>query len=186
MNRAPFDDDSLRFSLLGNRPCREICHHCEENCTIEEVEILPTEQNQKLLNVREPPMTVLTPTFDIPSEIKDEVADRLKRKGALRAISREVKVAMTAAISELRGLHPDAKSVLEFHALEGAGASELAALQAIYAYLEEVGLTYTLGCLAEETGIDKTIAKYNLVEIAQEFPSPPPDSPKPTSRSAHK
>jgi hypothetical protein len=131
-------------------------------------------------------MALVTPTFDIPSEIKDEVADRLKRKGALRAISREVKVAMTAAISELRGLHPDAKSVLEFHALEGASPNELVALQSIYAYLEAAGLTYTLGCLAEETGIEKTISRYDLLEVAKEFPTPPPDSPKPTPRSAHK
>jgi hypothetical protein len=131
-------------------------------------------------------MSLATPTFDVPAEIKDEVADRLKRKGALRAISREVKVAMTAAISELRGLHPDAKSVLEFHALEDSGPNELAALQTIYAYLEEVGLTYTLGCLAEETGITKTAPRYNLLEVAKEFPSPPPESPKPATRSGHR
>jgi hypothetical protein len=133
-------------------------------------------------------MASLLPTFDVPTEIKDEVADRLKRKGALRAISREVKVAMTAAISELRGLHPDAKSVLEFHALEGATPSELAALQTIYGYLESAGLTYTLGCLAEETGVDYKDggSRYDLVEIAREFPTPPPDSPKPAPRSARK
>jgi hypothetical protein len=124
--------------------------------------------------------------YSVPDEIKEEVADRLKRKGALRAISREVKVAMTAAISELRGLHPDAKSVLEFHALEDAGPGELAALQLIYSYLETVGLTYTLGCLAEETGITKTDSRYDLLEIAREFPNPPPESPKPTPRSARK
>jgi hypothetical protein len=131
-------------------------------------------------------MSIAVPSFEVPEDIKNEVAERLKRKGTLRAISREVKVAMTAAISELRGLHPDSKSVLEYHALEGANPHEIAALQTIYAFLESRGLTYTLGCLAEETGVERRGAGYDLVEISHEFPNVPPESPKPTPRSARK
>jgi hypothetical protein len=101
-------------------------------------------------------MAGLDPVFEVPEELKEQVAERLKTTGALRPIIRSVKVAMTAAIAELRGLRPDAKSVLEIKRFENATDADRDGLQAIYRFLERHGLKYTLACLGEESGIDNT------------------------------
>jgi fructose-1,6-bisphosphatase/inositol monophosphatase family enzyme len=111
-------------------------------------------------------MSLIDPTFDVPEELKEQVAERLKTTGALRPIIRSVKVAMTAAIAELRGLRREAKSVLEFKKFENATPADLAALQAIYRFLEEHGLKYTLSCLGEESGIEKSENGLDLEELS--------------------
>jgi hypothetical protein len=93
--------------------------------------------------------------FEVPESLKEQVAERLKATGALRPITRSVKVAMTAAIAELRGLRPEAKSVLEIKRFENATPADLEGLQAIYQFLEEKGMKYTLACLREESGIQQ-------------------------------
>jgi hypothetical protein len=71
---------------------------------------------------------------------------------------------MTAAIHELRD-HPNAKSSLELQIFGDANEYDLAALQSIYQYLEEKGLTYTLGCLIEEAGVQKEDNAYDLIGL---------------------
>ncbi len=51
-----------------------------------------------------------TEPFEVPQEIKEKVATKLRNSGALKQISRKIKVGMTAAIHELRNL----KVVLNF------------------------------------------------------------------------
>jgi hypothetical protein len=104
------------------------------------------------------------PTFEVPEELKERVAVRLKTSGALKQISRKIKVGMTAAIHELRD-NPSAKSSLELQIWEDKSKSELAALQSIYEYLSERGLAFTLGCLLEEAGIQREEVAYDLIEL---------------------
>ena len=102
--------------------------------------------------------------FEVPEELKERVAERLKNSGALKQIARKIKVGMTAAIHELRD-HPDAKSSLELQIFADAPHEEINALLAIYQYLEEHGLTYTLGCLLEESGVPKEDQAIDLLEL---------------------
>jgi hypothetical protein len=115
-------------------------------------------------------MTFEDATPEEEAFIKAKVVERLKRKHALRDISRNLKVAMTAAVSELRGVHPDTRSSLEFHRLENATEAEILGLQSVYAYLESVGLTYTLECIQQELGIPQSGAKYDLLAIVRDRP----------------
>jgi hypothetical protein len=107
---------------------------------------------------------MIDPTFEVPEELKERVAQRLKTSGALKQIARKIKVGMTAAIHELRD-HPNAKSSLELQIFGDANEAELAALQTVSQYLEEKGLTYTLGCLIEEAGVQKEDNAYDLLEL---------------------
>jgi len=110
-------------------------------------------------------MSVLQGAFQVPEALKEQVSRRLKATGALRQITRDVKVAMTAAIAELRGLRPDARSVLEFKRLADASPSDKDALQAIYRFLQENGMSFTLACLMEESGVPKESSDVDLVEL---------------------
>jgi hypothetical protein len=110
---------------------------------------------------------LLEPTFDVPDELRQLLTNKLESKGSLRPIANNIKVALTAAIAELRGLRPDSKSVLELNRFSDAHWSEIEALQIIYTYLEALGLRYSLGCLLEESGVDK---KDNDVRIFEVMP----------------
>jgi hypothetical protein len=110
-------------------------------------------------------MSLVDGAFQVPEALKEQVAHRLKATGALRQITRSVKVAMTAAIAELRGLRPDAKSVLEFKRMADASQEDLAALQAIYRFLDESGMTFTLARLMEESGVEKDVSDIDLMEL---------------------
>lgn len=103
--------------------------------------------------------------FEVPQEIKEKVATRLRNSGALKQISRKIKVGMTAAIHELR--NPEAKSSLELQIISPENAEERAGLQSIYQFLEEKGLDYTLSTLQEETGIPKQNNNNNVIDILQ-------------------
>lgn len=107
---------------------------------------------------------MIDPPFEVPEELKERVAERLKNSGALKQIARKIKVGMTAAIHELRD-HPDSKSSLELQIFADQPDEEINALQAIYQYLEEQGLTYTLGCLLEESGVPKEDQAHDLLEL---------------------
>lgn len=103
--------------------------------------------------------------FQVPQEIREKVAQRLKNSGALKQIARKIKVGMTAAIHELRD-HPDAKSSLELQIFADKSQEEIHALQAIYSFLEERDLTYTLSTLIEEAGVEKADnPSPNLIDI---------------------
>jgi hypothetical protein len=120
-------------------------------------------------------MDVLTePTFDVPEELQALLTQKLHEKGSLRPIAKNIKVALTAAIAELRGLRPDSKSVLELNRFSDAHWSEIEALQIIYTYLESLGLRYSLGCLLEESGVEKKDHNLGIFEVV---PRPDPDSP---------
>lgn len=103
--------------------------------------------------------------FKVPEELKEKVALKLRNSGALKQISRRIKIGMTAAIHELRS--PEAKSSLELQIIHSDSIEEQAALQSIYQYLEEKGLDYTLSTLQEETGIKKQKNPDNIVDIFQ-------------------
>lgn len=107
---------------------------------------------------------MIDPTFEVPEELKERVAQKLKNTGALKQIARKIKVGMTAAIHELRD-RPDAKSSLELQLFDDAPECEITALQAIYRYLEENGLTYTLGCLMEQAGVPKEDESIDLLDL---------------------
>jgi hypothetical protein len=102
----------------------------------------------------------LADAVEIPEELKDQVSQRLKATGALRKLTREVKVAMTAAIAELKGIRASSrdsdpgKSVLTHDGLNGSDELEKRALQAVYSFLRAHGMTYTLETLQEESAID--------------------------------
>jgi hypothetical protein len=96
--------------------------------------------------------------IDVPEEVKDQIITRLKGTGALRKMTREVKVAMTAAIAEIKGLRPDSKtpepkSVVEHEGLNHVDMREKVALQAIYKFFRVHGLEYTLDTLTEESAV---------------------------------
>ncbi|KAK8870267.1 hypothetical protein M9Y10_008145 [Tritrichomonas musculus] len=105
-----------------------------------------------------------TEPFEVPQEIKEKVATKLRNSGALKQISRKIKVGMTAAIHELR--NPEAKSSLELQIISPESVEERAGLQSVYQYLEEKGLDYTLSTLQEETGIPKQ-NNSNVIDILQ-------------------
>jgi hypothetical protein len=108
---------------------------------------------------------LLEPTFDVPDELRDLLTDKLHSKGSLRPIAKNIKVALTAAIAELRGLRPDSKSVLELNRFSDAHESELEALQIIYTYMESLGLRYSLGCLLEESGVEKKDSELQIFDV---------------------
>jgi hypothetical protein len=108
---------------------------------------------------------LLEPTFDVPDELREPLTQKLHSVGSLRSIAKKIKVALTAAIAELRGLRPDTKSVLELNRLSDTHPSEIEALQIIYSYLESIGLRYTLGCLLEESGIDKADQELQIFDM---------------------
>jgi hypothetical protein len=104
---------------------------------------------------------------DIPEGLKGQVVARLKSTGTLRRLTREVKVAMTAAIAEIKGLRPDSKgsetkSVVDHEGLTNISAREKAGLQAIYKFLRAHGLDYTLETLAEESAVPEDDAGVDL------------------------
>jgi hypothetical protein len=109
-------------------------------------------------------------TVEIPEELKGQVVARLKSTGALRKLTREVKVAMTAAIAEIKGLRPDpkgsdTKSVVEHEGLNNIEPREKAALQAIYKFFRAHGLDYTLETLSEESAVPEEDRGADLYEL---------------------
>jgi hypothetical protein len=101
----------------------------------------------------------------VPDELRKLLTDMLESKGSLRPIAKNIKVALTASIAELRGLRPDSKSVLELNRFSDASWSEIEALQLIYTYLESLGLRYSLGCLLEESGVEKKDHDVRIFEV---------------------
>jgi hypothetical protein len=108
---------------------------------------------------------------EIPEDLKDQVAQRLQTTGALRKLTREVKVAMTAAIAELKGIRTSSRdtdpntSVLTHEGMNSANELEKRALQAIYRFLRAHEMTYTLETLQEESAIDDQGDGANLAHL---------------------
>lgn len=108
---------------------------------------------------------------DIPGELKDVVSQRLKSTGALGKLTREVKVAMTAAIAEIKGIHTSsrdsdpAKSVVAREGLTSADDLEKRALHAIYNFLSAHGMTYTLKTLEQESSVPDDGSEIDLAAL---------------------
>jgi hypothetical protein len=117
---------------------------------------------------------LLDPTCDVPGGLRVKITEKLESTGALRPLARSIKIALSAAIAELRGLRPDARSVLEMQRFSDVHQSELDALQAIYSYLRECKLYYTLGCLLEESGVPKTDTDIDIIDLLPPVVITPP------------
>jgi hypothetical protein len=107
---------------------------------------------------------------DVPESLRAQVSQRLKSTGVLKKITHNVKVGLTAAIGEIKGLRPDAKvpdvkSVLDHDGLRPVESKEKLALQAIYRFLREHGLYYTLETLREESTIDDHESGVDLYKL---------------------
>jgi hypothetical protein len=106
----------------------------------------------------------------IPEELRGQVSQRLKSTGVLKKITHNVKVGLTAAIGEIKGLRPDAKvpdvrSVLDHDGLRAVEPSEKFALHAIYRFLREHGLRYTFETLIEESTVDPRDSAIDLFKL---------------------
>jgi hypothetical protein len=111
---------------------------------------------------------------EVAPELKEVVRQRLADKGVVKKIDHRIKVGMIAAIGELRG---EKGSTTIF---DGLGFDkpkiEIEALQAIYAYLKDVDLTWTLDCLINETQVQPAESDVALVPLllAKEDPEEGP------------
>jgi hypothetical protein len=88
--------------------------------------------------------------IEAPIEIKKPIARKLQKSGALKKIERKIKLGMMVAIEELRE-DPGAPGNLERRKFKKASPYELRALQVVYNFLAERGLTYTLSAVLEES-----------------------------------
>ncbi|OHT03697.1 hypothetical protein TRFO_28831 [Tritrichomonas foetus] len=96
----------------------------------------------------------ISPTLDVPIEapieIKKKIAKKLQRSGVLKRIERKIKLGMMVAIEEIQE-DPKAKGNLERKPFKNADGYENKALQAVFNYLYEHNMTYTLSALLEES-----------------------------------
>jgi hypothetical protein len=90
--------------------------------------------------------------IEAPVEIKRAIAKRLQKSGALKRIERKIKLGMMVAVEEIRE-DPKAPGNLERRRFRDASVHELRGLQAVYNFLAERNLTYTLSALLEESGV---------------------------------
>jgi hypothetical protein len=107
---------------------------------------------------------------DVPESLRAQVSQRLRSTGVLKKITHSVKVGLTAAIGEIKGLRPDAKvpdvkSVLDHDGLRTVDSKEKLALQAIYRFFREHGLAYTLETLIEESTVDDRQSGIDLYKL---------------------
>jgi hypothetical protein len=98
-----------------------------------------------------------------PQELKPIVWERLQENGTLRRLNKNIKIALTSAIGEMRGTR-DTQSVLD-NRFKPQYDVELAALQTIYQYLAEQDLTWCLQCLIDETQIPKESDAFDLIQV---------------------
>jgi hypothetical protein len=89
--------------------------------------------------------------IDVPPALRAKVHDKLVASGALERIDRRVRHGMCAAIETLRG-DKSPKPVFESLGFNKP-AAELKSIQVVYKYLGDVGLTWTLDTLVQETNL---------------------------------
>jgi hypothetical protein len=102
-------------------------------------------------------------TFPGAEELKDAVWDRLMADGTLKRMNKNIKIALTSAIGEMRGI-TDTDSVLD-NRFTPKRVVELSALQTIYQYLAERDLTWSLQCLIDETQVLKDADAFDLIQV---------------------
>lgn len=90
--------------------------------------------------------------IEAPREIKRAIAKHLQKSGALKRIERKIKLGMMVAVEEIRE-DPKSPGNLERRKFKDASVHESKALQAIYNYLSERNMSYTLSCLLEESSV---------------------------------
>lgn len=95
-----------------------------------------------------------SPTIDVPIEapleIKKKIAKKLQKGGVLKKIERKIKLGMMVAIEEIQE-DPKAKGNLERKPFKNASIYEQKALQAVFNYLYDHNMTYTLSAMIEES-----------------------------------
>jgi hypothetical protein len=112
----------------------------------------------------------------VPDELKDKVHDKLVNSKALDRIDQRIKEGMCAAIEVLRG-DKSTKRIFESLGFK-KGEVELQALQAIYKYLANVGLTWTLETISQETSVkpDTADGGPSLIDVLRPPGEPAPDA----------
>lgn len=106
--------------------------------------------------------------IEAPREIKKAIAKRLQKTGVLKRVERKIKLGMLVAVEELRE-DPKAPGNLERKKFKDASVHETKALQAIYNFLAERNMTYTLSCLLEESAIRRNQADTtDLLELIED------------------
>jgi hypothetical protein len=98
-----------------------------------------------------------------PQKLKAKVWERLQENGTLRRLNKNIKIALTSAIGEMRGTR-DTESVLD-NRFKPNYDVELAGLQTIYQYLAEQDLTWSLQCLIDETQVRKESDAFDLIQV---------------------
>lgn len=95
-----------------------------------------------------------SPTIDVPIEapleIKKKIAKRLQKNKVLKRIERKIKLGMMVAIEEIQE-NPKDEGHLERKPFKNAKIYEQKALQAVFNYLYDHNMTYTLSALLEES-----------------------------------
>jgi hypothetical protein len=99
-------------------------------------------------------MTQMEVPIEAPLPIKKGIAKRLQRSGALKRIERKIKLGMMVAVEELRE-DPNSPGHLERKKFMNASPYELRALEAVYNFLSERNVTYTLSALIEESAVPR-------------------------------
>jgi hypothetical protein len=108
--------------------------------------------------------------IEIPDDLKVRVAQELKKRKNIRRITQKVKDKLTAEIGELKLMLEDAKEIdddapLDHVGLRTADPEEKIALQAVYQYLNKLGLRYTLQTLIHESTIENDESGIDLDEL---------------------
>jgi hypothetical protein len=103
--------------------------------------------------------------FDCPPALKEALHTRFKSGPGIK-LANSIRIGMRAAIQELRHSVRDDDTNLEWNPLKGVVPEECQALQSIYEYLEAMGLTWTLGCLMEESVQPVGESEFDLVTLA--------------------
>ena len=103
--------------------------------------------------------------IEAPPEVKEEIEKRLKENGTIAKLEKSVLDALNVAAKEV-STKSTAPSSLEHRPMKSADENTMIALEAIYQFLKERELDFTLKCLEEETGVKQT-DKYGKLDICK-------------------
>ena len=118
------------------------------------------------------------PTIDVPIEapleIKKKIAKRLQKKGVLKKIQRKIKLGMMVAIEEIQE-DPKADGNLERKPFKDVSRYEQKALQAVFNFLSDHNMTYTLSAILEESSARRNLSDttniLNYIDISPQSPA---------------
>ena len=92
--------------------------------------------------------------IEAPNEVKRRIARKIEENGVLKRVERKIKMGMMIAVQELRE-NPQSHGNLERKPFKDANPYELKALQAIFNFLSDHNMSYTLSTLLEESGVKR-------------------------------